>query len=430
MFLSGTQVNQYGHLTIGGVDTVALCAQYGTPLYVMDEEELRRRCRSFARHMREMFPDGRVAYACKAFCCKEMCRIASGEGIHLDIVSRGELHTALSAGLLPERMILHGYNKSARELREALDHGVGRIVVDSFDELVLLNELAGAASKTADILLRITPGVCPDTHRAVITGADDSKFGFSLKTGDAQRAVETALSHPSLRLCGVHCHIGSQIADCAPFVLAAERMADFLTEINRRTGRALPELNLGGGFAIRYCEDDEVPAPEDYLRSVSEGLHRRCRQNGVQCPRVTIEPGRSIAGPCGITLYTAGSIKQIPDIRTFVAIDGGMTDNPRYALYHARYTAVVANRMDAPCDCTVTLAGRCCESGDLLGERMPLQNVQTGDIVAVLATGAYNFSMASSYNRLPHPAVVMVSGGVSRVVVRRQSIEDILACDL
>ncbi len=430
MFNPDFLVDSSGQLTIGGVSCTALCEEYGTPLFVMDEYAIKQRCRNYLRAMQQYFANGRVAYACKAFCCKKICRIVNCEGLYLDIVSGGEMHTALAAGVLPERLILHGYNKTASELLDALRFGVGRIVVDSFEELRLIIELASMKHTKADILLRITPGVAAHTHQAVITGAEDSKFGFQISNGDALRAVKAALDSPHLNLCGLHCHIGSQIVDIAPFEAASERMVDFLHEIYVATGKMLPELNMGGGYAIPYCEDDVVPQPEEYIRRISEAVHRKCNETGIEVPVVTIEPGRSIVGPCGITLYTAGSIKKMTNGRIYVAIDGGMTDNPRYALYHSRYTATVATRMNEPKTQLVTLAGRACESGDLIGEEMPLQPVHTGDIIAVFSTGAYNFSMASSYNRLPRPAVVMVSDGRARLVVARQRIEDILCGDI
>lgn len=430
MFWPNLSHNQDGHMIIGGVDCAALCEQYGTPLYVMDEYAVKRRCREFVSAMNDWFADGRVAYACKAFCCKEICRIANCEGLYLDIVSSGELHTALAADFPPNRMILHGYNKPADMLGDALKYGVGRIVVDSFEELQLLGQLAEVKQTKTDVLLRITPGVHSHTHKAIMTGAEDSKFGLSLLNGDALRAVNAALDNPNINLHGLHCHIGSQIQDITPFEIAAQRMADFLLEIYLVSGAMLPELNLGGGYAIPYCEGDTIPEPEEYIRHMSDALSLRCNKNGLEIPAVTIEPGRSIIGPCGITLYQAGCIKKMANGRIYVAVDGGMTDNPRYALYRARYTAEVANRMNEPKDQVVTLSGRCCESGDLLGEAIPLQQVAAGDIIAVLCTGAYNFSMASSYNRLARPAVVMVEDGRTRLVVARQRIEDILCGDI
>ncbi len=430
MYLPDFSVNQYGHLTVGGVDCAALCAQYGSPLYVVDEYAMKRRCRDFVRYINEYFPGGRVAYASKAFCCKEICRIISYEGLHLDVVSGGELHTALAADVPPERIILHGYNKTIGELLDALKYNVGRIVVDSFEELGLLAQLAQDKGAVPNVLLRITPGILAKTHQAVMTGAEDSKFGFSITAGDAMRAVTEALASPFLNLCGLHSHIGSQITDIRPFALTAQRMAEFLMQIKHHTGKTLAELNLGGGYAIAYHDDDDVPQPEEYLSMMSQALRVKCTEYGLSIPQVIIEPGRSLVGPCGITLYTAGSIKQMSNGRIYIAIDGGMTDNPRYALYRARYRAVVANRINQPKNQAVTLAGRSCESGDLIGEEMPLGQVTAGDIIAVFSTGAYNFSMASNYNRLPRPAVVMVSDGNARLVVARQRVEDMLLLDI
>lgn len=422
--------NQGGRLVIGGADAERLCEQFGTPLYVVDEDGLREQCRQFTRLMRRYFPGGRVAYACKAFCCKEMCRIVSYEGLSLDIVSRGELSTALAADVEPKQLIYHGYNKPATELLYALQSGVGRIVCDDFEELLRLDRMAQDEGKTAKVLLRITPGVEADTHRAILTGAADSKFGFSLIGAEAMRAVEIARSLPHLKLCGLHCHIGSQIPDIGPFEAAAQRMADLLAEVSKTTGVTLPELNLGGGYAIAYTGTESPPEPEDYLRAISAVLHRRCAANGLALPEVTIEPGRSVAGPFGVTLYRVGAVKQTGSGHVYVGIDGGMTDNPRYALYKAPYAAAAALRMNEEQPHTVTLAGRSCESGDTLGENLPLQTVCPGELVAVFCTGAYNFSMASAYNRLPRPAVVMVSGGTARLAVRRQTITELMQDDV
>ncbi len=427
----GLDLNSLGHLTIGGVDTIALSAQYGTPLFVINERQLRNRCREYVEAMSTLFLNGRAAYACKAFCCKEMCRIADAEGMSLDVVSLGELHTALSAGFPPHRMILHGSNKSTEELATAVKAGIGRIVVDGFWELERLAELTEGLSTHVGILLRIRPDVAAHTHHAVETGREDSKFGFSLVAGEALEAVALATRMTGVRLFGLHCHIGSQISECAPYELAVNRMVQLLAKIKRRFGVELPELNLGGGLAIRYAfTQKEPPAIGEYLSRISIALKEACGQYNVSCPSVTVEPGRSIVGPCGITLYTVGAIKRVESGRTYISVDGGMADNPRYALYQSQYEAVTANRAGEPRSQRVSLAGRCCESGDLLGEEMPLQSAKAGEIIAVLATGAYNFSMASNYNRLPRPSVVMTSDGHARLVVRRQTIDDLIANDL
>lgn len=432
MFVSeALGLNEKGHLTIGGKDTVELAEKYGTPLYVMDENEIRRACRRYLHSMEENYGGhGMVAYASKAFCCKEMCRIAGEEGLGLDVVSGGEIYTALSAGFPAERLIFHGNNKTHAELALALEKGVGRIVTDNLTELRTLNQMAGAAGRKQGIMLRIKPGIDAHTHDFVRTGQIDSKFGFALETGEAFEAVKEALAAENLTLLGLHCHIGSQIFDIEPFCHAAEVMAGFMGKICRELGTPLAELNLGGGFGIKYTQDNDPVPYEAYMNRVSQVLAARCRQEGIEMPFVIIEPGRSIAAPAGITLYTVGGIKHIPNIRTYVSVDGGMGDNPRYALYRAAYTFLLANKATYPADRVVTVAGKCCESGDLLGENVTLQEPVPGDILAVLATGAYNYSMASNYNRNPRPAVVMIRDGQDRVVIRAESYEDLIRGDV
>lgn len=424
-------VNEQGHLTIGGCDTVQLAQQYGTPLYVMDEDGIRAACRSY-RDSIDRFYGGRgmVCYASKAFCCKEICRIMAQEQMGLDVVSEGELYTALQAGFPAGRICFHGNNKTDHELRCALEAGIGLFIVDNEYELVRLNWMAGQMEKTADIAFRIKPGVDAHTHEFVRTGQIDSKFGVALETGEAMQIIRQALDLEHVALKGVHCHIGSQIFELEPFELAAQRMIELMAQVRDETGFVIEQLDLGGGFGICYTEQDQALRYDSYMEKVSEVVKDCCHRLQFPQPFVMLEPGRSIVGPSGITLYTAGVIKEIPNIRTYAAIDGGMTDNPRYALYQSAYEAVVANKADQPKEMTVTLAGKCCESGDLLGEKMPVQRMESGDIVAVLSTGAYNYSMASNYNRICRPAVVMVREGEARVVVRRESVEDLIRNDL
>lgn len=432
MFVSeNLGVNESGHLTIGGVDTVGLAEKYGTPLYVMDEDMIRKSCRSFKSSVDKYYGGaGMVCYAGKTFCCREICRICMDEGMGLDTVSAGELYTAASVGFPMERVCFHGNNKTDEELQMALEKGVGRIVVDNIYELERLGKMAEKTGKTASIMFRIKPGIDAHTHNFIMTGQIDSKFGFALETGEAFEAVKKAISTKGIRLAGLHCHIGSQIFDIDPFVKAAEVMITFIGKIRRELGYEIDDLNLGGGFGIKYTDDD-TPVPYDrYMEKVSEKVRECCEKEGVKLPFILIEPGRSIAGPAGITLYTVGGKKVIPNIRTYVSVDGGMGDNPRYALYQSKYDAVAANKASDPRCETVTIAGKCCETGDLIGEGMPLQEVQPGDIIAVLATGAYNYSMSSNYNRIPKPAVVMVKGGESRVAVKRETYEDIIRNDV
>jgi len=424
-------VNDRGDLTIGGADTVELAREYGTPLYVMDEAMIRDNLSRFRDSMNKYYNGkAEVHYASKAFSCMEICRIANEEGVGLDVVSMGELYTAYKAGFPMEKIGFHGNNKTDDELTFAVEHGVGRIIVDNLSELRRLEKIAAENSKVPAIMFRIKPGIDAHTHKAVLTGQIDSKFGFALETGEAFEAVKEAIACKNVTLSGLHCHIGSQIFDIDPFEQAAKVMLGFIAEIKSKLGYEIRELNLGGGYGIKYLEFHD-PAPfEMYAERVSAVVHSECERLGIAQPFMYIEPGRSIVASAGITLYTVGSRKEIPGIRTYVSIDGGMADNPRYILYESEYEAVVANKASQERSEKVTIAGRCCESGDLIGENMPLQHAESGDILAVLATGAYNYSMASSYNRLPKPAVVFVKDGKSRVVVKRESLDDIIKNDV
>lgn len=420
-----------GELILGGVGVKTLAAQYGTPLYVMDENVIRSNMRAFKSSMDKYYGGkGLVCYASKAFSCKEIYRIAKEEGIGADVVSIGEMYTAKSVGFPMDQVCFHGNNKTRRELEAALDWGVTRIVVDNLTELHTLSALAKEKGIIAEILLRIKPGIDAHTHNFIRTGQIDSKFGLALETGEAMEGVKEALAAESVTLRGLHCHIGSQIFSVDPFVHAAEVMMGFLGQIKAETGVELPELNLGGGFGILYTDEDEPVPFGDYMEPVSRAVKASAEKLGLSQPFVLIEPGRSIVGEAGTTLYTVGSVKEIPDIRTYVSVDGGMGDNPRYILYQAKYDMLLANRVNEPATETVTVAGRCCESGDLLGENVPLAPAKPGDLLAVFATGAYNYSMASRYNRVGIPPVVMVKDGVSRVIVRGESLEDLVRNDL
>ena len=420
-----------GELILGGVGVKTLAAQYGTPLYVMDENVIRSNMRAFKSSMDKYYGGkGLVCYASKAFSCKEIYRIAKEEGIGADVVSIGEMYTAKSVGFPMDQVCFHGNNKTRRELEAALDWGVTRIVVDNLTELHTLSALAKEKGIIAEILLRIKPGIDAHTHNFIRTGQIDSKFGLALETGEAMEGVKEALAAESVTLRGLHCHIGSQIFSVDPFVHAAEVMMGFLGQIKAETGVELPELNLGGGFGILYTDEDEPVPFGDYMEPVSRAVKASAEKLGLSQPFVLIEPGRSIVGEAGTTLYTVGSVKEIPDIRTYVSVDGGMGDNPRYILYQAKYDMILANRVNEPATETVTVAGRCCESGDLLGENVPLAPAKPGDLLAVFATGAYNYSMASRYNRVGIPSVVMVKDGASRVIVRGESLEDLVRNDL
>ncbi len=420
-----------GELILGGVGAKTLAKEYGTPLYVMDENVIRSSMRAFRSSMEEYYGGkGLVCYASKAFSCKEIYRIAMEEGIGADVVSLGEMYTARTVGFPMDKVCFHGNNKTRRELEAALDWGVTRIVVDNLTELRTLSALAAEKGRTAEILLRIKPGIDAHTHNFIRTGQIDSKFGLALETGEAMEGVKEALAADCVHLRGIHCHIGSQIFSVEPFVHAAEVMMDFLGQIKAETGAELSELNLGGGFGILYTDEDEPVPFQDYMGPVSEAVKASAEKLGLPQPFVLIEPGRAIVGEAGTTLYTVGSVKEIPGIRTYVSVDGGMGDNPRYILYQAKYDMILANRADEAATERVTVAGRCCESGDLIGEDVPLAPARPGDLLAVFATGAYNYSMASRYNRASVPPVVMVKDGASRVVVRGETLEDLVRSDV
>ncbi len=424
-------VNRNGNLTIGGVDTVELAKTYGTPLYVFDEALIRKTCREFKESIDEFYGgNGLVLYASKAFSCKEMYRIVQSEGLGCDVVSGGELYTALSAGFNAENIFFHGNNKSLDEIEYAIVSGVGRIVVDNMTELETVNEVASSNCKIANIVLRIKPGIDAHTHDYIRTGQIDSKFGFALENGEAVEATEKALNYANIKLHGFHCHIASQVCETKPFMEAAEVMLAFMYAIRERCGVTLGELNLGGGFGVKYLESDTQIPFKDYMKSTAVALKKQAEVLNFPVPKIFIEPGRSIVAPAGITLYTVGNVKTIKDIRTYVSIDGGMADNPRYALYNADYTIEIANKTGNPKNFVATVAGKCCESGDLIQENAPMQTPEVGDTLAVLTTGAYNYSMASNYNRIRRPAAVMVNNGESRVIIKRESYEDIIKNDI
>ncbi|NPV26273.1 MAG: diaminopimelate decarboxylase [Firmicutes bacterium] len=431
MRLNGTmRINDRGHLEIGGCDTVELAQHFGTPLYVMDEALIRENCCRYYRSFVEKFGKAEVIYASKAFMNLAMCCLVEEEGLGLDVVSGGELYTALRAKFPPQRIYFHGNNKSREELRMALEAKVGRIVVDNAQELELLQELAAQFDTRANILLRITPGIEAHTHEYIRTGQIDSKFGFPLPTGQAMSAIKRALQLPSLVVRGLHCHIGSQIFELESYRYTARVMMDFVAEVTATTGLIVEELDLGGGFGIYYASNDSPAEIEEYADIVMETVREEAMKKGLLVPKVIVEPGRSIVGPAGTTLYTIGTIKEIPGIRTYVAVDGGMGDNPRPALYGARYEAIIANKATVPPTQVVSITGKYCESGDMLIWDIPLAPPSRGDILAVSATGAYNYSMSMNYNRLGRPAVVFVRDGEADVVVEREGYEDLLRNDI
>lgn len=424
-------VNEKGHFTLGSVDTVTLAEKYQTPLYVVDENLIRLRMRTYKEATEKYFGgQSGIHYASKAFSCKEIYRIAADEGIGVDVVSIGELYTAVSAGFPADMICYHGNNKTDDDIRTALSLNVGEFMVDSFEELAVLDALAGSFGKRQRIMLRLTPNIDPHTQKAISTGELDSKFGTPIETGQAEKLTKLALSLKNVELEGFHSHIGSQTFETQPFIDQADVMFEFAAKMRDILGFEAKKINLGGGFGVAYTDADPKI---DYVKNISEigvRIDLLCNKYSLKKPSVFMEPGRSIVADAGVTLYTVGSVKEIEDVRTYVSVDGGMTDNPRYALYGAKYTALVANKADMPYEIVCTLAGRCCESGDMIGENMPLQSVERGDKIAVLVTGAYNYSMASNYNRVPRAAVVFVKDGTDRLVVRRESLDDIIKCDI
>ena len=431
MLTNSYDVNSLGHLCIGGADTVELSQQFGTPLYVFDEKDVRNNCKEFKGAMDEYYGgNALVLYASKAFSCKEMYRLVDSEGLGADVVSGGELYTALSAGFPAEKIYFHGNNKTREELEYALDSKIGRIVADNIFELETINELAKEKGIKAEVLFRIKPGIDAHTHDFIKTGQIDSKFGFALENGEAFEAVKEVLKMENVQLVGIHCHIGSQIFETEPFVLAAQVMIGFADKIRKELGLILSEINFGGGYGIKYLNSDKPVTKNESIKLLCNAVKKTCDSMDYPLPKILIEPGRSIVGASTLTLYKIGAVKTIKDIRTYVSIDGGMADNPRYALYQSKYEAVIANKADQPKDFTATIAGKCCESGDLIGENMKIQTPEVNDTLAVLATGAYNYSMASNYNRIPRPAAVMVNDGKARLIIKRETYEDIIRNDI
>ncbi len=423
-----TATRRDGELVVGGVPAPELARRFGTPLWVVDEDDLRARCRAW----QEAFTGATVAYAAKAWPTTGILQIVTGEGLWLDVASGGELHTAAEAGVDPARIILHGSNKSDDELERALELGVGRIAVDNLGELDRLGQLAGHRGVVAPVWLRITPGIDAHTHEYVRTGHDDTQFGLTLSLGLADEALERALASEHVDVLGVHAHIGSQVLGTDPFVANATVMVELLARWRDEHGVALGELDLGGGMGVRYTHED-VPAPvEAHGRAVREAVRDACRGHGLEPPALFVEPGRAIVAPSTVTLYTVGTVKDLAGIRTYVSVDGGMSDNPRPALYDATHEVAVADRSQQDADLEpVAVVGKHCESGDVLRERAPLPaDLAPGALLAVAATGAYTEAMASNYNRLPRPAAVLVRDGRARELIRRETLDDLLRRDV
>ncbi len=423
MKLFGTMNVRDNCLTIGGKKVTNLVKKYGTPLYVMDEELIRSTCRAY---INAMGPNDRVAYAGKAFLTLAMCELIHEEGLWLDVVSGGELYTAYKADFPMDKVYFHGNNKTLEEIHLGIKTGVGRFVIDNELELTNVNRVAGMYGRVQKVLLRVTPGIEAHTHEYIKTGQLDSKFGFASLGDNLMNIVKKAIELPNIELMGLHCHIGSQIFETEPYEEAASIMVELMKEIIEATGYALEELDLGGGFGIYYNEGDKPKSPEEYCSAIRKAVEAECIRHDIKKPILIIEPGRSIVGNAGITLYTIGSIKEIPDINKYVAVDGGMTDNIRPALYSADYGCLVANRMLQGYSERVTISGKCCESGDILIKNASIPQVVSGDILAVMSTGAYCYSMSSNYNKIPKAAVVMVSEDKERLICKRESYEDII----
>lgn len=428
------KINENGHLEIGGADCVELAEKFGTPLYVFDEAYIRKMMQTYRDTLLKRYGDnGMVLYASKAFSCKAIYRIAEEEKIGVDVVSGGELYTALQAGFPAKNIYMHGNNKLDYELGEALDAGVGCIVADAYSEIDKIDAEAKKRGICQRILIRINPGIEAHTHAFVQTAKTDSKFGFSIADGTAEKITAYTMNKKNISLEGYHCHIGSQIFEKQSFVLAVEKCMDFAAEMKKKLDFTLKTLNIGGGFGIWYTDEDRKIPPEgyaEYLEALIDAVKEKAKMHRMDLPYLLLEPGRSIIGEAGITLYTVGTIKEIPGVRKYLAIDGGMFDNPRYALYGSKYTPVLANRADEESTEIVSIAGKCCESGDLIAVNVNLPRANSGDILAILSTGAYNYSMAMNYNRNKIPPCVLVKDGVAEYIVRPQTYEDLTRNDV
>ena len=433
MICNNLTVNEKGHLCLGGQDTTELAKQYGTPLYLMDEDRIRERCRTYMSAMKEAFGAASLPlYASKAASFKQIYRIMKEEGMGVDVVSSGEICTAVSVGFPMERAYFHSNNKTDADIDYAMEHGIGYFVVDNREELDAIEYFAAKRGITQKILLRLTPGIDTHTYAAVNTGKVDSKFGSAIETGQADAITAYTLSLSHIKLSGYHCHIGSQVFDSDTFLRAAAIMLQFANQMREKYGFVIDELDLGGGYGVRYLDEHPEIDIRANILGVGEAVRAQCKALDYPMPAIRLEPGRSIVADAGLTLYNVGTVKQIPGYKNYVSVDGGMTDNPRFALYGSPYTVLLANRVNdesTPFKCSVV--GRCCESGDILQENVTLPaNTARGDILAVLTTGAYNYAMSSNYNRIPRPPVVMLKDGESYVAVKRETFEDVCRNDI
>ncbi len=431
MIAKNLGINELGHLTFAGMDTTELAKEYGTPLYLIDKNGIIERAKEYMSAVeRELGEGSHPCFAGKALCYTDLYRTLEKIGMWIDVVSPGEFYTAKKAGFNLSRAMFHGNNKTDGDIRMALDLGVGRFVSDSADEIEAIDRIAGEMGKKPLVLLRLTPGIDPHTHKSINTGTIDSKFGVAIETGDAEKLVKIALEKKNLTLTGFHCHIGSQIFECEPFCEAAEKMLTFMADIKALLGFEASEINLGGGMAVPYLESDDKVSYAENIKVIGKKITSLIERLSLKRPRFYLEPGRSIVADNGMTLYSVGTVKCIEGYKNYVSVDGGMADNPRYALYESPYTIINASHADKPSDFEATIGGRCCESGDLLQENVKLARPVRNDVLAVLTTGAYNFSMASNYNRLTRPALVTIEDKKSYVSVKRESFEDLTKLDV
>lgn len=431
MLYNNLSINEKGHLTIGGIDSLALAAEYGTPLYILDEDMIRAKCRTYVSAMHECFgPSSAPLFASKALCFKGIYPVVESEGLCVDAVSPGEIYTALAAGFPAEKIFFHGTNKTDADIEYGVSCGVGYFIVDNMNELEVLDRTAAAHGIVQTVLLRLTCGLDPHTLEAINTGRVDSQFGVPIDTGQADDFVRAALACENIKVEGFHSHVGSQIFESDSFNRQVEILTAYAAKVRDEFGYTVGILNIGGGFGVRYTEKDPAIDIPERIREVADHLDAACEKYGVSFDTVYMEPGRSIVADAGTTLYTTGGVKEVKGYRNYVTVDGGMTDNPRYALYKSEYTVLNAGKMNDPADYECTVAGRCCESGDRIAEYVSIAKPERGDIIAVLTTGAYNYSMSSNYNRVPRPAMIMISGGQSRLAVRRETFEDMMKNEL
>ncbi|MBP3437167.1 MAG: diaminopimelate decarboxylase [Clostridia bacterium] len=433
MICDNLTVNQRGHLCLAGWDTVDLAKKYGTPLYLYDEGHIRARARLYQQAAKEAFgKNTRVLYASKAACFKALLEVMKEENMGIDVVSSGEIATAIAAGFPLERAYFHSNNKTDEDVRFAIENGIGAFVVDNAEELYAIEREAAKQGITQKVLLRLTPGIDPHTYAAVATGQVDSKFGSAIETGQAEEITRLAISpaFPHIHLAGFHCHVGSQVFEADVFLKAVDIMLAFIAHIQSECGYEIEELDLGGGYGVRYTEADPALSIAENIKEVGKCAKERARALGITLPTILLEPGRSMVADAGMTLYTVGTVKRITGYKNYVSVDGGMTDNPRYALYRSAYTLLPADNMKAEREMRASVVGRCCESGDILQENVPLpDSISRGNILACLTTGAYNYSMAMNYNRIPRPAVVFLTEKDTRLVVKRETLSDLLRLD-